>query len=205
MTRRTDAVQLSTQGLDSSKHGSRKSAWSSRTIGVLGRTAASRPLASLGCARAESVKSKMKCFAIVLMALLLVGCTKTWEKVSAPDIHGSNALASVFSFIATNGWDTHARQTNDLIFWADEERRLYISGLPWKKWSGQSFPALTSRGILYVLLGDAFHGDYYGVAYNPNTNHFPEWIRGFKPIGGHWYVWAQPEFWYSAKTDGRYE
>ena len=42
-------------------------------------------------------------------------------------------------------------------------------------------------------------------AYNPNTNHFPEWIKKFKPIGGHWYVWAQPESWGSRETDGHYE
>lgn len=108
------------------------------------------------------------------------------------------------SFVATNGWDAYA-ETNYTIFWEDLEPKYYISELPWKQWSGQHFQALTRAGILYVLLGDAFHHDYYGVAYNPNTNRFPEWIRGFKPIGDHWYVWVQPEFWYSDKTDGRYE
>lgn len=138
-----------------------------------------------------------------ITALRLAGCTPEWRKTPGPDIHGTNALASVRSFIATNGWNTYA--TNVDIFWEDWEPKRYISELPWKTWSGKSFQATTSEGVLYVLLGDAFHHDYYGVAYNPNTNHFPEWIRGFRPVGDHWYVWSQPEFWYTAKTDGRYE
>jgi hypothetical protein len=142
--------------------------------------------------------------AILLTMFSIVGCTPTWEKAKAPDIIGTNALASVFSFVATNGWDSYS-ETNTYIFWTEDEPEHYISGLPWKRLHDQTFPALTSSGILYVLLGDEFHHDYFGVAYNPNTNHFPEWIRGFKPIGGHWYVWAQPEFWYSEKTDGRYK
>jgi hypothetical protein len=144
---------------------------------------------------------------ILLTMLSLVGCTPTWEKTKAPDITGTNALASVFSFVATNGWDSYS-ETNTYIFWTEEEdgkQPHYISGLPWKRLHDQRFWALTSGGILYVLLGDEFHHDYYGVAYNPTTNHFPEWIRGFKPIGGHWYVWAQPEFWSTATTDGHYE
>ena len=146
----------------------------------------------------------MKIFALLLVAMTFVGCTPTWKKTPAPDIHGTNSLASAMSFITTNGWNTYA-ETNYDIFWEDLEPKFYISDLPWKKWSGQRFQALNREGILYVLLGDEFHHDYYGVAYNPNTNHFPEWIREFKPIGSHWYAWAQPEFWDSATTRGRYE
>ncbi len=146
----------------------------------------------------------MKRLALALMPLFLFGCTRTWERVSAPDISGSNALASVSRFIATNSWNTYA-ETNFDIFWEDLEPKRYISDLPWKAWSGQSFQAYSREGILYVLRGDAFHHDYFGVAFNPNTNHFPDWIRSFKPIGHHWYAWAQPEFWYSGTTRGRYE
>ncbi len=146
----------------------------------------------------------MSRIAIFLTTLAVVGCTPKWEKTKRPDITGSNAFASVVSFAATNGWNSYS-ETNKFIFWAEEEPAHYISGLPWKQLNKQSFPALTSGGILYVLQGDLFHHDYYGVAYNPNTNRFPEWIRRFKPIGDHWYVWAQPEFWATATTQGRYE
>ncbi len=138
------------------------------------------------------------------IAILLVGCTPKWRRTPRPDIKGSNALASVSSFIATNGWDmfTNKEETLD---WEDLEPKTYITGLPWKKWSGKQFQAKTSGGILYVLLGDEFHHDYYGIAYNPTTNHFPQYVRRFRPVGDHWYVWAQPEFWYTDTTEGRYE
>jgi hypothetical protein len=146
------------------------------------------------------MKSLLRC----VVAISLMGCKRTWEKAPAPDILGTNGLASVISFVATNGWDSYGG-TNDTVFWEYMEPNFYISDLPWKKWKGQRFQALTQDGILYVLRGDQFSHDYYGVAYNPNTNQFPRHIRSFKPIGDHWYVWAQPEFWDSATTDGRYE
>jgi hypothetical protein len=148
--------------------------------------------------------SYVKRIAIFLTMISLVGCKPTWEKTRAPDITGSNALASVLGFVGTNGWESYSK-TNTYIFWTKDEPAHYISGLPWKQLNSQCFPALTSGGVLYVLLGDEFHHDYFGVAYNPNTNHFSEWIREFRPIGNHWYVWAQPEFWATATTDGHYE
>jgi hypothetical protein len=150
------------------------------------------------------VRCNMKLIAFSLVAMIFAGCTPTWQKTSGPDIQGTNGLASVMSFVATHGWNMHS-ETNKYIFWEESEPTFYIADLPWKKWRGQRFQALTKQGILYVLVGDEFHNDYYGVAYNPNTNHFPEWIRGFEPIGDHWYVWEQPEFWYTTITDGRYE
>lgn len=146
----------------------------------------------------------MKRLALLFAPFVLVGCTEPWLKVSGPDIHDSNALASVSSFIATNGWNMYTNNDHT-IYWEELKPKFYISELPWKAWSGKQFQAKTRGGILYVLLGDEFHHDYYGVAYNPNTNRFDECIRGFKPIGGHWYNWAQPEFWYSCPVAGRYE
>jgi hypothetical protein len=141
---------------------------------------------------------------ILCVAILFVGCDPKWTRTPGPDIKSSNAMASVSGFIATNGWDmfTNKKETLD---WEDLDPKVYITGLPWKAWSEKKFQAKTSGSILYVLLGDEFHHDYYGVAYNPTTNHFPEYVRWFRPIGDHWYVWSQPEFWYGATTDGRYE
>jgi hypothetical protein len=124
--------------------------------------------------------------------------------MSAPDVQGSNALASVSSFTATNGWDMYTNKSY-CITWEDLEPKFYISGVPWKAWSGKQLQAVTSDGILLVLLGDEFHHDYYGIAYNPKTNRFDQCVRSFKPIGNHWYVWRQPEFWASTPVDGRYE
>jgi hypothetical protein len=142
-------------------------------------------------------------FFLSLLQLLFVGCSK-WAQTGAPDITGANALESVNKFVATNGWNSYS-ETNTSIFWAEAEPSHYITGLPWKHLTSQQFPALTSNGILYVLLADEFHADYIGLAYNPHTNHFPEWIRKFQPVGNHWYVWAQPEFWATSSTDGKYE
>ena len=50
----------------------------------------------------------MKIFALLLVAMTFVGCTPTWKKTPAPDIHGTNSLASAMSFITTNGWNTYA-------------------------------------------------------------------------------------------------
>ena len=154
--------------------------------------------------RMVSALGVTRLLAFLLVVTTFIGCTPTWQKTSRPDIPGTNGLASVMSIVATNGWNTFS-DTNEFIFWQETQPTFYISNLPWTKWRGQQFQSLTKDGILYVLLGDAFHGDYYGVAYNPNANHFPEWIRGFKPIGDHWYVWAQPEFWSTATTHGSYE
>jgi hypothetical protein len=105
-------------------------------------------------------------------------------------------------FTATNGWNMYTNQGG--VLWESLDTNCVIGGLPWKRWSGQQFQALTRNGILFVLLDPGWHHDYSGVAYNPQTNRFPECIRGFKPIGDHWYVWMQPEF-QSAKLKQKYE
>src|SRR6266404_3416153 len=95
----------------------------------------------------QFIRRSMKLLVLSLVAMAIVGCTPTWEKTPAPDIHGTNGLASVIDFVATNGWNSYA-ETNYDIFWEDLEPKFYISDLPWKKWSGQQFQALTREGIL---------------------------------------------------------
>lgn len=99
-------------------------------------------------------------------------------------------MTAVESFIATNGWNMH---TGALVFTYGFDKPLPIRGLPWRSLKAKQFPALTHDGIFYVIL-DGWHHDCNGVAYNPKTNRFPPEIAGFRPIGDHWYVWAQPEF-----------
>src|SRR5262245_37100162 len=128
---------------------------------------------------------------LLALALVLTGCGQTdWKKVSPPDIQGASALASVDRFIATNGWNMYTN--SGAVLWEYEERPKYITGLPWTAFSTNQFRAISRDGILYVLFDSGFHHDYSGVAYNPHTNRFPDCVRGFKPIGGHWYVWLQP-------------
>lgn len=123
--------------------------------------------------------------------LLLAGCSRHWDALSAPDIQGTNAMAVVERFIATNGWNM---QSNGPPFETAGKHWQLLDGLPWKSLHGRAFPALTQNGILYVLSHPGWHHDSAGLAYNPQTNRFGPTIRGFKPVGGHWYVWLQPEF-----------
>jgi hypothetical protein len=114
-----------------------------------------------------------------------------WDEVPAPTLVGSNAMSAVNSFVATNGWNM---QTNDWVFDGilggdDQKRSKPIRGLPWAVIHEQEFPAVTHNGILYVFFR-GFHHDGHGVAYDPQTNHFPATIDAFKPIGQHWYVWV---------------
>ena len=125
------------------------------------------------------------CFFIVV---LLAGCKPSWEAMSAPDVHGTNAMAGVSSFISAHGWHM---MTNGSPFWTAPDAPIH--NLPWTSLSGHEYPAVTQDGILYITLG-GWHHDVYGVAFNPQTNHFAPTIRAFKPIGGHWYDWFQPEF-----------
>ena len=67
-----------------------------------------------------------------------------------------------------------------------------IRGLPWEAIKDREFKAVTHQGVLYVVL-KGWHHNLSGVAYNPETNTFAPKIRGFQPIGQHWYAWAQPE------------
>ena len=133
-----------------------------------------------------------------------------WDEVPAPTILGSNAMAAIDSFVATNGWNM---QTNDCIFdcISDDDNQAKskpVRGLPWAVIHEQEFPAVTHDHILYVFFR-GFHHDGHGVAYNPQTNHFAATIDSFKPIGEHWYVWefdhefrtsvAQPQIYEGAK------
>ena len=101
-------------------------------------------------------------------------------------------MAGVSTFIVTYGRNS-STNVEDLWHW-DNLHPHYIQGVPWSRLESQQFPALTHDGILYVLLNPGWHGDYGGVAYNPQTNRFPKLDGfGFKPIGDHWYVWGMPE------------
>jgi hypothetical protein len=122
---------------------------------------------------------------------LLAGCGGGWDSTAPPDMQSSNAMAAVQSFIATNGWNM---QPNGPPFESDGRVSKNIGGLPWQRFNGQQFPAVTQSGILYVLTAPGWHHDLAGVAFNPQTNKFAATVRGFKPIGGHWYCWFQPEF-----------
>ena len=112
-----------------------------------------------------------------------------WDEVPPPTLTDSSAMAGVNAFSATNGWNMHS---NRLIFSYGLDDPHPIRGLPWEVIKDREFPALTHRGVLYVILS-GWHHDVSGVAYNPSTNTFAAAITGFKPIGGHWYAWAQLE------------
>lgn len=130
-------------------------------------------------------------FSILLIASLLVGCSR-WDSKPGHYIQGTNAVAGVSAFISKYGWNM---STNDADLWSWEALPpRNIGGLPWSKYKGKKFPALTRDGILYVLSNPGWHHDYGGVAYNPSTNRFPDFLEGFEPIGNHWYVWCITEF-----------
>jgi hypothetical protein len=116
----------------------------------------------------------------------------SWDHVPAPNMSRPGAMTSVSEFIAAHGWYMSTNQ-DDLWRWEDLNTPS-ISNLPWRRYKNQQFPALTYNGILYVLSDPGWHHDYAGVAYNPTTNEFPAELDGFKPIGGHWYVWCILEF-----------
>ena len=112
-----------------------------------------------------------------------------WDEVPPPTLTNAGAMRAVEAFIETNGWNMH---TNRLVFSYGDEQTRPIRGLPWGVIKDREFPALTHRGVLYVVLR-GWHHNLSGVAYNPNTNAFADAIAGFKPLAGHWYVWAQPD------------
>lgn len=113
-----------------------------------------------------------------------------WDEVPAPTMTGSNAMAAVNAFVATNGWDMQKDGGVFCVAFPDKSKPM--RGLPWTVIHNREFRAVTYNGILYVFF-TGFHDDSSGVAYNPNTNTFTTGIDGFKPIGQHWYVWIQPE------------
>jgi hypothetical protein len=139
----------------------------------------------------KRVETGVSVIGAIAVAYLLAGCGKRWDAMSGPNIEGTNAMAAVEAFVATNGWNM---QSNGPPFEVTGRPWKLISGLPWKSLRNREFRAVTQKGILYVLSNPGWHHDSAGVAYNPQTNRFGPTIRGFKPIGGHWYVWFQPEF-----------
>jgi hypothetical protein len=126
----------------------------------------------------------------LLWCFLMFGGGGSWQERSAPDIRGPRAMIGVEDFVATNGWNMH---TEGLLFSYGLVKTQPIRGLPWKSLQKHEYSAVTHEGILYIIT-DGWHHDCNGLAFNPKTNHFPRSIMGFKPIGDHWYVWAQPEF-----------
>jgi hypothetical protein len=132
-----------------------------------------------------------RCFAILAVASLMLGCNR-WDSKPGHYVRGTNAMVAVSGFIATYGWNS-TTNVEDLWHWEDLQPH-YVHDLPWTRYKNQQFPALTHDGILYVLSNPGWHHDYGGVAYNPQINRFPVFEGfGFKPIGGHWYVWCIPE------------
>lgn len=127
-------------------------------------------------------------FILIAGAIALTGCAPApgWERMGNPDLKGKAGMAGVDGFVAANGWDMN-RSPMSLVYPVGRQGRL--RGLPWSRLATSTYPALTSRGILYVTL-NYFGNDMVGVAYNPNTNRFPKEVAGFKPLADHWYVWT---------------
>ncbi len=123
-----------------------------------------------------------------------------WDEVPPPTITGAEALAGVTAFISSNGWNM---ETNPHAVIGETTQLKPIHNLPWKVIKNREFRAVTHNNVLYVIFCQGHH-DWSGVAYNPNTNLFAPNIIGFKPIGEHWYVWGQPEF-YTHKLGEKYE
>ncbi|HYG35686.1 MAG TPA: hypothetical protein VEC99_12920, partial [Clostridia bacterium] len=118
----------------------------------------------------------------------LTGCAPpAWERMDAPDITGKSAIAAVDGFVATNGWNMNISPF--ALFRPGGGQQGRLRGLPWSELAESSYPALTSKGILYVALSSSGNR-VTGVAYNPNTNRFPKIVAGFKPLADHWYVWT---------------
>ncbi len=110
-----------------------------------------------------------------------------WDEVPAPTMTGSNAMAAVDTFVATNGWDM---QRDGIVFSVlAPDKSKVIRGLPWTAIHGREFRAVTHDGILYVFF-TGWHHNNRGVAYNPNTNTFARGMAAFKSVGQHWYAWA---------------
>jgi hypothetical protein len=111
-----------------------------------------------------------------------------WNEIPAPTINGLKGMKGIQDFVATNGWNM---DTNWHGVEGSKCMKL-IQGLPWEAIKSQEFPAVSHDGILYILL-KGWHHNLSGIAYNPNTNAFASGIAGFRPIGDHWYAWAEPE------------
>src|SRR5260221_113345 len=62
-----------------------------------------------------------------------------WDEVPAPTITGSNAMAAVDAFIATNGWEMQ-KDNRRVLEVLDFEQSKPISGLPWAVIHEREFP-----------------------------------------------------------------
>jgi hypothetical protein len=132
-----------------------------------------------------------RCFAILAVAILMVGCNR-WDSKPGDYVRDTNAMTDVSQFVSTFGWNS-STNVEDLYRWEILQPH-YIHDLPWSTLRNQKIQALTHGGILYVLSNAGWYHDYAGIAYNPQTNRFPAGIGlCFKPIGEHWYVWAMPD------------
>jgi hypothetical protein len=116
----------------------------------------------------------------------------SWDEIPPPTLTNASGLTGVSSFIASNGWNMHTGYITAGYFPESDPNPKPIRDLPWEVIKDREFPAFTHSGVLYVILGGGHHCES-GVAYNPNTNAFPHEVTGFKPLSGHWYVWAIPE------------
>lgn len=124
-----------------------------------------------------------------------------WNEMPPPDVTDSVAMTAVNAFIKMNGWNMASGQLTSLSF----QRGRPLRGIPWECVRTNEFDALTHNGILYVVLS-GWHHNLHGVAYNPNTNVFPDRIQGFVSLTNHWYAWVHPEDWHPVGTHRqRYE
>jgi hypothetical protein len=117
------------------------------------------------------------------------GFLTRWDRIPPPNVRGPHSMDCVADFVATYGWEMRGPD-DPALFAALDSKMRPITGLPWSRLRKRRLLAITSGGILYVPL-EGFGPESSGICYNPLTNHFLESINGFKPIGGHWYVWEQ--------------
>lgn len=112
-----------------------------------------------------------------------------WTEFSATMLTNTDAMEPVLAFIKSNGWNM---ATSELFGKSTATSHMKsIRGLPWRYLEDGDFDAITSNGILYVVLR-GWNRRFDGIAYNPGTNAFISSIC-FKPIGMHWYIWVSGE------------
>jgi hypothetical protein len=80
---------------------------------------------------------------------LIVGCGpgERWDSASTLDLQGPAAMTSVNQFVAINGWNMISKDGGPF----DNNVQKPITGLPWKRLTGKTYPAVTENSILYVL------------------------------------------------------
>jgi hypothetical protein len=113
-----------------------------------------------------------------------------WDEIPPPTIRGSNATVELDRFVSEHGWNM---LTNDaVLLFLIREQGDPIKGLPWEAIRERTFKAATQQGILFIPLRGVWPSGASGLAYNPHTNRF-HFVREFKHIGDHWYVWQQSD------------